>query len=79
MTDEKTPEPGLYRKFDVRRVIGEDKPGEQFFVLSPTHDPLARVALRAYAQEAEAAGLDELSEDIFEGLDRVEAGGPFYV
>jgi hypothetical protein len=73
-----TPVPGLYQKFEVKRIHGEDKPGEQFFVLSPTHDPLARVALETYAAEASAAGLDELARDLWAALDRVERREPFY-
>ncbi|KKK91895.1 hypothetical protein LCGC14_2708390, partial [marine sediment metagenome] len=50
-----------------------------FFVLSPTHDRIARVALRAYAEECEAVGLTELADDLYEAVERVEGGGPLYV
>ena len=77
MTDE-TPRPGLYQKFRVERIVGTDKPGEQFFVLSPTHDPLARYALQMYADAARDAGLHDLARDLEDGLRRARAGEPFY-
>jgi hypothetical protein len=50
---------GLFRKFDVRRVDGSDKPGGKhhgctYFVLDVDHDPCARPALAAYAAACEA-------------------------
>ena len=72
------PKPGLYEKFTVVRNVGEDKPGEQFFVLSPTHDPMAREALRCYAAAARREGLTALASDIWDGIERVNRGGPFY-
>lgn len=72
------PRPGLYRKFEVRRVVGEDKSGEEYFVLSPSHDPPARVALLVYAEECQKLGLVELAEDIRAGIKRVEGGESFY-
>ena len=69
-----TPRPGLYQKFEVRRIVGQDKPGQEFFVLSPTHDPLARVALYEYARLCAENGLSELASSLREGLDRIEAG-----
>lgn len=50
---------GLFRKFDVRRVDGTDKPGGKhhgcrYFVLDVDHDPCARAALTAYAAACEA-------------------------
>lgn len=72
------PRPGLYQKFDVRRIHGEDKPGEQFFVLSPTHDPFARAALYEYALACDKAGLHDLAADIRAALRRVAIGQPFY-
>ncbi len=71
-----TPRPGLYKKFNVTRVIGEDKPGEEFFVLSPTHDPFARFALEAYASACEE-GIPELAKDIRAGLESVANGNGF--
>lgn len=50
---------GLFRKFDVRRVDGTDKPGGKhhgclYFVLDVSHDQYARAALTAYAAACEA-------------------------
>lgn len=50
---------GLYRKFNVTRVDGRDKPGgdrsgASYFVLDLTHDPFARTALTAYADACES-------------------------
>ncbi len=73
-----TPKPGLYQKFNVDRIVGTDKEGEEFFVLSPTHDPMAREALRLYAEVAGNMGLNDLSHDLTEALDRVDAGETFY-
>lgn len=52
-------QPGLFRKFDVRRVDGSDKPGGkhegcEYFVLDVQHDLHARAALSAYAARARA-------------------------
>lgn len=70
---------GLYQKFDVKRRDGsEHKTGQQFFVLSPTHDEGARIALWTYAEWAASNGLDELADDLDVALNRVEAGKPFY-
>lgn len=71
-----TPRSGLYKKFNVQRIIGQDKPGEEFFVLSPTHDPFARVALEAYAKACEE-GIPELAKDIRAGLESVAQGEGF--
>ena len=78
MTNLTTPKPGLYQKFDVKRIVGEDKPNEEYFVLSPTHDPLARKALEYYANLCSGVGLKELAEGIWVGIRRVENGMPFY-
>lgn len=72
------PRAGLYEKFRVERVHGEDKDGEEFMVLSPTHDILARPAILRYADECEKVGLKELANDIRDGIARCENGGPFY-
>jgi hypothetical protein len=50
---------GLFRKFDVRRTDGSDKPGGkhagcEYFVLDVDHDPHARAALTAYAEAVKA-------------------------
>lgn len=52
---------GYYSKFNVSRKDGRDAPGgdredAQYFTLDITHDPFARVALKAYAD----ASRDEL-------------------
>ena len=56
----------LYRKFNVERL--NDSTGKhvdcRYFVLDPQHDPLARVALMAYAAAAREAGIVPLAEDI---------------
>jgi len=76
--DNTQPRPGLYQKFNVDRIVGTDKEGEEFFVLSPTHDPIAREALRLYAKVAATVGLTELANDLIDALDRVDAGETFY-
>ena len=73
-----TPVPGLYKKFEVSRLVGEDKPGEEYFVFSPSHDPIARIALECYAQECRKQGLEPLARDLLEGLARVSRGESFY-
>lgn len=52
---------GLTHKYDVRRVDG--KPVRWCFVLEDT-DPLARVALVAYAEAARLAGYSELADGL---------------
>ena len=59
---------GLFRKFDVRRTDGSSKPGGkhegcEYFVLDVDHDPLARVALQAYADSCDATH-PQLSQDL---------------
>ena len=49
---------GLFRKFEVRRVDGTDRPGGKhhgcrYFVLDVDHDPCAHAALTAYAAACE--------------------------
>ena len=57
---------GLEHRYDVKRV--NDPSGKhdscRYFVLDPKHDPLARVALAAYADEAKAAGYAALADDL---------------
>jgi hypothetical protein len=57
---------GLEHRYDVKRV--NDAAGKhddcRFFVLDPKHDPIARVAVSAYADEARAAGYDALADDL---------------
>jgi hypothetical protein len=50
---------GLYRKFDIHRPDGSDRPGGKhhgcaYFVLDLTHDRFAAAALAAYADACEA-------------------------
>ena len=72
------PKPGLYKKFEVKRLVGEDKPGEEYFVLSPSHDPIARFALTCYAKRCREEGLHALAVDLLDGLARVRRGESFY-
>jgi hypothetical protein len=63
---------GSYRKFDVRRLDGKDAPGEKhdgcaYFVLDLDHDPHARAAMQAYAEDCVSAR-PALSQDIKEAL-----------
>lgn len=57
---------GLYPKYDVKRL--HDSVGKHdacwFFVLDPEHDPIARVALAAYADEARRQGYTALADDL---------------
>lgn len=57
---------GLIGKYRVERV--SDPAGKHadcgYFVLDPKHDPLARIALLAYATEAAEAGYDTLANDL---------------
>lgn len=62
---------GIYQKYEVRRI--HDAKGKHdscpFFVLDPRHDPYARVALVAYADECSgeypqlALELRQMAED----------------
>ena len=66
-------EPGLYRKFEVRRVdgrdlAGRDKSNAKYFVLDYVNDPYAKVALEAYATACTHA-LPELARDLLVQLD----------
>lgn len=59
---------GLFRKFDVRRTDGSSEPGGkhegcEYFVLDLDHDPLARVALQAYADACDSTH-PQLSQDL---------------
>lgn len=57
---------GLEHRYDVKRVndlIGKHNDC-RYFVLDPKHDPLARVALKAYADEAKSAGYTALADDL---------------
>lgn len=59
---------GLYRKYSVKRVDGRDLPGgdkekARYFVLDYVHDPYARYALAAYADNCEL-NITELADGI---------------
>lgn len=61
---------GLFRKFNVTRTDGSDKPGGkhhgcEYFVLDVEHDPHAKAALQAYALAC-AATHPQLSADLIE-------------
>lgn len=63
-------EQGVFRKFDVRRVDGSDRPGGkhhgcEYFTLDIDHDPHAPAALLAYAQAC-AATHPHLSADLMQ-------------
>lgn len=60
-------ERGLYPKFQVERVdpAAQERHKDCWvFVLEPAHDPIARVALKAYADEAAKAGYLDLAADL---------------
>lgn len=67
-------ERGLFGKFFVDRVDGRDRPGgdkhgARYFVLDYMHDPIARVALRAYIEECRSRGMflalaDDLNDEL---------------
>jgi len=64
-------------KFIVKRTDGRGGPGDkhdgcEYFVLDLTHDPHARVAARACAENCEAAGFDLLAEDLRALVARLE-------
>lgn len=56
---------GLYGKYYVERIDVSPKHKDcAYFVLDIDHDPLAAVALAAYADAAEEAEYEELAEDL---------------
>ena len=63
-------QPGLHRKFEVRRVDGGDAPGGkhdgcEYFVLDLTHDPHALPALTTYLTSLRLAGTHpQLANDL---------------
>lgn len=63
-------EGGLERRYHVERL--NDTEGKhadcRFFVLDPQHDPIAREALKTYAQHAYAKGYVTLHDDLFAWL-----------
>jgi hypothetical protein len=62
---------GLLRKYDVKRV--DDPTGKhddcRYFVLDPEHDPIARGALRFYANLADKEGYGALAAELTEWVD----------
>lgn len=67
---------GLLGKYEVQRV--DDDQGKhdecRYFVLDPQHDPIARKALRSYANEAYAEGYETLALDLNDWLGQVGGG-----
>lgn len=66
---------GLFGKFNISRTDGSDKVGSkhqgcEYFVLDATHDPIAIVALRAYADAAVLAGYELLAADLEKMIER---------
>jgi hypothetical protein len=63
-------EGGLERRYHVERL--NDTEGKhtdcRFFVLDPQHDPIAREALKTYANHAQAKGYVTLADDLFAWL-----------
>ena len=69
---------GLYAKFNVSRTDGDPNgkhEGCAYFVLDPQHDPMARAALVAYADEAHRSGYHQLANDLGRWLRRIERHG----
>ena len=69
---------GVYKKFEVRRTDGKDRPGEKhhhcaYFVLDLDHDPHAIPALKAYAQSCRAT-YPELAADLLALADAAKNG-----
>jgi len=61
-------EKGLYEKYNVSRVDGSSDIGEkhadcEYFVLDLTHDPHARVAMKAYVESC-ADDYPALADDL---------------
>jgi len=59
-------EDGLLHKYDVSRSSDPTRKHAEcrYFVLDPEHDAMARDALRAYAEAAEANGRETLAADL---------------
>lgn len=57
---------GLYTKYEVARLNDPDGKHDScwFFVLDPQHDPIARAALAAYADEADRRGFSVLANGL---------------
>lgn len=66
---------GLRGRYEVFKIVNEpyqqrrlDPVREPCFVLKPDSDPIAKVALQAYAEEAARQGYEPLAEDLFNWL-----------
>lgn len=68
MSDERK---GLYEKYKLQKADGTPVSGD-YFVLRPSRDPHAAVALRAYAKSITDEN-PELAQDLFRWLLMVEA------
>ncbi len=44
---------GLYKKYEVKRLSGEEREGAAYFVLDVVNDPHAQAALLAYRNSCE--------------------------
>lgn len=67
---------GLFKKFNVSRVDGRDRPGGDkenafYFVLDIANDPFARDALATYAYNCQYSN-KELSENLYVLLERYD-------
>lgn len=54
-------EKGYFKKFEVKRANTGEVVNEECFVLIPSHDPVAKVAILAYA---DATDNKELAKDL---------------
>lgn len=65
---------GLLGKYEVRRRFDPTRKHVdcRYFVLDPQHDPLAREALRRYAQVATGAGYHLLAGDLRAWVDGIQ-------
>lgn len=64
---------GLFAKYDVTNKRTGEPVTEPVFVLKPESDPLSRVALRHYAVAAFQEGYENLAQDIYNWLEKLEA------
>lgn len=68
---------GLRQKYHVEKIVesgnglGYQPVNGQVFVLKPDTDPIAKIALKAYAEEAAKRGYEPLAEDIFNWLGEI--------
>lgn len=77
MLEEHEKEEGLTIRYEVTRLGDEAGKHDEcrYFVLDPKHDPIARIALRAYAQEAAVRGYQPLANDLFDWITKETLGG----